>query len=132
MSAICRKDYHMGKGGGGLILKVIAHPFWKEATMHVKYWLDSSHLLAECSQEQVATRWESHVGTCFCESEAKAPAWAGGRGGRGGKLLLEGFRVGRETENNACTQHSYESCAEEPRTAQGPRGLLVHPKASSL
>lgn len=35
----------MGKveGGGDLILKVIAHPFWKEETMHIKYWLDSSH-----------------------------------------------------------------------------------------
>lgn len=54
MSAICRKDYHTGKGGD-LILKVIAHPFWKEETMHMEYWLGSSRLRPECSQEQVAT-----------------------------------------------------------------------------
>lgn len=57
----------------------------------------------------------------------------GQNGGEGEKLLSLFFDVGREAENNALTQHGYSSCSDKPQRTEGAhRGLLVHPKASSL
>lgn len=78
MSAICRKDEHVGRGDKNLILQVIAHPFRNEA-MRVTYWPDCSHPLPGRSQEQVATPGEGHVGTCFCDSRKGKGAEAAAR-----------------------------------------------------
>lgn len=77
--------------------------------MHIKYWLDSSHLLSEFSQKQGSNaQWESHMGKMLLwELSWDAKIERGRGGGKGEKLLFLFFSVGRETENNAFTQHSY-------------------------
>lgn len=86
---------------GGLVLKVIAHPFWKEETMQIKYWLDSSHRSRQPRSER-ATWGSASVRAGLRRQHGEGAAAAGRRTAAVGM-----FRVGRETENNAFTQHSY-------------------------
>lgn len=117
MPAICRKDCHMGKGGGGLILKVTAHPFGKKQ----QCILNTGCLLSPACRllpgagghTAGAARGRASVGEA-------GPAWAGGRGG---KLLLGGFRVGRETEETRVHGTAPSPVPTNPANSAGSPGL---------
>lgn len=96
MSAICRKDYPVGKEGG-VILKVTAHPFGKKQQCILNTGLPP----LTCLLSAPGSRWpqrEGHAGPCFC---GRRLARRGG--GRGGQLLWEGSRVGRDPEQRVYT-----------------------------
>lgn len=109
MSAICRKDYNMGEGGGGSHSQSDCTSFWK-ARMHTKYWPTP----LTCLLTAPRSRWPhsgSHAGTCFCERRP-GPAWAGGRG-QGRKAAVGRFPCRQRNRKRVSTAQPL-SCPGEP------------------